>query len=108
MGFPFEALTIRAVEAISRPRYRNTMSQRDQTKFATPGQIRAARALVGLSQSEVAGRAQLSIPTVKRAESDIGLRASVAAVAAIRATLEAAGVEFTHGNGAGVGVRLRR
>lgn len=76
--------------------------------MTTPGQIRAARALIGLSQSEVADRAQLSVPTVKRAESDTGLRASAAAVTALKAALEAAGVEFIPDSDGGAGVRLRK
>ena len=78
--------------------------------MTTPGQIRAARALLDLSQADLAARAQRSISTLKRAESDISSPTSAAALAAIRAALEAAGVEFIseNGGGAGVGVRPRR
>ena len=77
--------------------------------MTTPGQIRAARALLDLSQVDLAARAQRSISTLKRAESDISSPTSAAALAAIRAALEAAGVEFIseNGGGAGVGVRLK-
>jgi transcriptional regulator with XRE-family HTH domain len=71
-------------------------------------QIRAARALLGLSQAAVAGLADVSIPTVKRAEGAGKLKASADAVAAIRTALEAAGVEFIAENGGGAGVRMKR
>ena len=74
----------------------------------SPSQIRAARALVGWSQTEVATAAGLSIPTVKRAEADGGIRVSEDAVAAITCALKKAGVEFIAENGGGPGVRLRK
>lgn len=74
----------------------------------SPSQIRAARALVGWSQTEVAAAAGLSIPTVKRAEADGGIRASEDAVVAIANALKKAGVEFIAENGGGPGVRLRK
>ena len=74
----------------------------------TPSQIRAARALVGWSQSDVAIAAGLSIPTVKRAEADEGIRVSEDAVLAIANALKKAGVEFIAENGGGAGVRLRK
>lgn len=70
-------------------------------------QLRAARALLGLTQAEVAAAAGLSVPTVKRAEGQGAVAASDDAVAAIRAALEAAGAEFIAANGGGPGVRLR-
>ena len=74
----------------------------------SPSQIRAARALVGWSQSDVAAAAGLSIPTVKRAEADDGIRVSEDALVAIASALKKAGVEFIAENGGGVGVRLRK
>jgi len=73
----------------------------------SPSQIRAARALVGWSQSEVATAAGLSIPTVKRAEANEGIRVSEDALVAIASALKKAGVEFIAENGGGPGVRLR-
>lgn len=70
-------------------------------------QLRAARSLLGLSQTQVANAAGVSVPTVKRAEGGGAIRASDAAVSAIRAALEAAGVVFLAENGDGPGVRLR-
>ena len=74
----------------------------------SPSQIRAARALVGWSQTEVATAAGLSIPTVKRAEADGGIRVSEDAMDAIASALKKAGVEFIAENGGGPGVRLRK
>ena len=71
-------------------------------------QIRAARALLDLSQAGLADLAGLSSMTIKRAEGSGSPPASASAVAAIRAALEAAGVEFIAENGGGPGVRLRR
>lgn len=71
-------------------------------------QVRGARGLLGWSQTRLAEAAGLSLPTVKRYETDKGARVSADAVAAIRAALEAAGVEFIAENGGGPGVRLRK
>lgn len=75
--------------------------------MATAGQIRAARALIGWTQGQVAAASGLSVPTVKRVEGESATRASVAAASAIRTALEAAGVVFLDPNGGGPGVRLR-
>lgn len=79
-----------------------------ETKMVTSAQLRAGRALLGLSQAELAGRACLSIHTVRRAEVDGGLGVSEAAMAAIRVTLEGQGVIFLAAGDEGPGVRLRR
>ena len=71
-------------------------------------QIRAARGLLGWSQSKLAERARLSLPTVKRVEIDLGLRVSEEARNKLRRALESAGVEFIDENGGGPGVRLRK
>ena len=74
----------------------------------TAGQLRAARGLIGWSQTVLATRAGLSLPTVKRVETDLGIRVSNDARAKLRRALESAGVEFIDENGGGVGVRLRK
>ena len=71
-------------------------------------QLRAARGLLGWSQSKLAERAGLSLPTVKRVEIDLGLRVSEEARNKLRRALESAGVEFIDENGGGPGVRLRK
>ncbi|WP_092859463.1 helix-turn-helix domain-containing protein [Albimonas pacifica] len=71
-------------------------------------QLRAARALTGWSQAQAAEAAGISIPTVKRAEGSGAIRASEAAVAALKAAYEAAEVVFIAENGGGAGVRLAK
>jgi transcriptional regulator with XRE-family HTH domain len=73
-------------------------------------QLRAARSLLGWSQTELAKRAGLSLPTVKRVEREDGGGPNVSEEARnkLRATLEKAGVEFISENGGGPGVRLRK
>ncbi len=69
-------------------------------------QIAAARALVGLTQAELAKKAKISVPTLKRMEASDGPAAGLTNnVAAVRAALEAAGVEFTNGDQPGVKLR---
>lgn len=72
-------------------------------------QVKAARALLRWSQNDLAEKSGVSIPTVKRLEAatgEMGGRATT--TAAIRAALEAAGVEFIAENGGGPGVRLQK
>jgi predicted transcriptional regulator len=71
-------------------------------------QLRAARGLLGWSQTKLAQRAGFSLPTVKRLEAGVGPRVSDEARSKIQRTLETAGVEFIEENGGGPGVRLRK
>ena len=71
----------------------------------TSSQIRAARHLANLSQPDIAKATGLSLPTIRRAESERQVSISDDALAAIRAALEAAGVEFTNGDEPGVKLR---
>jgi transcriptional regulator with XRE-family HTH domain len=71
-------------------------------------QLRAARSLLGWSQSELAARAGLSLPTVKRVEAETGPRVSDEARAKLQRALEGAGVEFIGEGEEGLGVRFRR
>lgn len=72
-------------------------------------QIRAARALLGISGRELAEMAGVSYPTIQRIEASGTGRSAVAIVEAITAALEARGVVFlTDGQTAvGQGVSLR-
>ena len=72
----------------------------------TPAQCRAARAMLELNQPELARAAGVGLSTVVDFERS---RRAVAepSIAAIRAALEAAGVEFTNGNSPGVRLRAR-
>jgi transcriptional regulator with XRE-family HTH domain len=71
-------------------------------------QLRAARALTGLSQAEVAKAAGVSIPTLKRAEAGGAIKVADDTIATIAKALEKAGVEFVAENGGGAGVRMRK
>ena len=71
-------------------------------------QLRAARGLLGWSQSELAERAGLSLPTVKRLEGGFGPRVSDEARAKLQRAIEAAGIEFIGENGGAEGLRLRK
>jgi DNA-binding XRE family transcriptional regulator len=70
----------------------------------TGNQLAAARALVALGQVELAKAANVSAPTLRRMESskDEEVQGMKNNVAAVRAALESAGVEFIDG-----GVRLK-
>ncbi|SHI95823.1 Helix-turn-helix domain-containing protein [Ruegeria lacuscaerulensis ITI-1157] len=72
----------------------------------TAVQSKMARAATGLGVRDLAKAAGVSPDTIARLER--GEELKPATVAAIRATLEAAGVEFIPENGGGVGVRLRK
>jgi len=71
----------------------------------TPGQCRAARALLGWSQQELASRACVGIVTVHQLETGIS-QPRRATLDVIQRAFEAAGVEFT--NGEQPGVRLTK
>ena len=73
------------------------------------GQMRAARALVGLSGERLAELSGVSLVAIRRAEGGRGLAGMMRANAdAIRRALEAAGVEFISENGGGAGVRMTK
>jgi transcriptional regulator with XRE-family HTH domain len=74
----------------------------------TIDQLRAARGLLGWSQSELAARAGLSLPTVKRLEGGFGPKVSDDAQVKLQKAIEAAGIEFLDENGGGLGVRFRK
>jgi DNA-binding XRE family transcriptional regulator len=71
-------------------------------------QIRAARGLLGWSQTKLAERAGLSLPTVKRVEAEKGPKVSAAARDKLQRAFESGGVEFINEDGGGPGVRLRK
>ena len=78
----------------------------------TSQQMRAARALLGLDQRQLAGLAGLSLPTIQRMEASDGqVRGVVDTLVKVMAALEGAGVELLGENapssGMGRGVRLR-
>jgi transcriptional regulator with XRE-family HTH domain len=78
----------------------------------TAAQLRAARALLGIDQRELAAQAGLSLPTIQRMEASDGvIRGNVDSLMKLVAALDAAGIELISENatstGGGRGVRLK-
>jgi predicted transcriptional regulator len=78
----------------------------------TAGQLRAARALLGIDQKALAEMSGVSLPTIQRMEaSDGNVRGIVHTLTKVIEALNAAGVELIGDNarseGGGRGVRLR-
>jgi transcriptional regulator with XRE-family HTH domain len=72
----------------------------------TSEQIRAARALLRWEQRNLAEVSGVSLPSIKRLETSPGnLSAQPRTIDALRAALEAAGVQFTNGDEPGVKLR---
>ncbi len=65
-------------------------------------QVRAARGLLGWARHELARRAVVSDATAYALENARGSAVNVDAMAAVQATLEAAGIEFFNGDAPGV------
>ena len=78
----------------------------------TAAQMRAARALLGIDQREMADLSGLSVPTIQRMESsDDVIRGNVDSLMKLISALEEAGIELINAGavsaGGGRGVRLR-
>jgi transcriptional regulator with XRE-family HTH domain len=76
------------------------------------GQLRAARALLGIDQRDLADLADLSAPTIQRMEASEGvIRGNVDSLVKLVAALDAAGIELIGegavSQGGGRGVRLK-
>ena len=79
----------------------------------TAAQLRAARALLGIDQRELASQCGLSVPTIQRMEASDGVvRGVIDSLMKVMAALETAGIEFINeggtSTGGGRGVRLRQ
>jgi transcriptional regulator with XRE-family HTH domain len=79
----------------------------------TAAQMRAARALLGLDQKDLAEMSGLSIPTIQRMEASDGVvRSNVDSLMKLVDALDAAGVELIGDNATstagGRGVRLKQ
>jgi len=72
-------------------------------------QLRAARALLNWSQSDLAERTELSVETIKRLERMKGTldATRVSTLSAITDAFAQAGVEFTNGDAPGVKLRKK-
>ena len=78
----------------------------------TSQQMRAARALLGIDQRQLAALASVSLPTIQRMEASDGqVRSVVDTLVKVISALEAVGIEIIGENapssGAGRGVRMR-
>jgi len=78
----------------------------------TAHQLRAARALLNVDQRQIAGLADLSVPTIQRMEASEGvIRANVDSLMKLVTALENAGIELINPGApsasGGRGVRLR-
>jgi predicted transcriptional regulator len=76
-------------------------------------QMRAARALLGIDQKELAARSELSLPTIQRMEASEGsVGGTVESLTKVVEALERSGIELLAENapsaGRGRGVRLRK
>ena len=71
-------------------------------------QIRAARALLGWNQDDLAKASKVSIATIRRIESQEGpVMGYVSTLISIQSALEKAGIRFLDNDaGGGIGVRL--
>ena len=84
------------------------MPERLDSLAITSELIRAARALLRWEQRDLAQASGVSLPTIKRLEVTPGvLAAHSSTVTALRTALEAAGIEFTNGDGSGVRLKGR-
>ena len=76
--------------------------------MAEPAQVRAARALIGWSQSKLAEMAGVAVSTINEFETGSSDHFANEPIDKLRAALEAAGVVFLpKDDGGGIGVRLR-
>jgi transcriptional regulator with XRE-family HTH domain len=78
----------------------------------TAAQLRAARALLGIDQKELAAAAKLSLPTIQRMEASDGvIRGTVDSLMKLTHALDAAGLELLNDHQpspvGGRGVRLK-
>ena len=72
----------------------------------TAGQMRAARALLGIEQKTLAEMAGVSLPTIQRMEASAGtVRGNIDTLTKVVEALDRAGIELL--NAGGRGVRLK-
>jgi transcriptional regulator with XRE-family HTH domain len=80
----------------------------------TAGQLRAARALLGIGQKKLAELSGLSLPTIQRMEASEGtIRGNVDSLMKLIAALDKGGIELlsdgaaSHGEGRGVRLKAK-
>jgi transcriptional regulator with XRE-family HTH domain len=85
---------------------RNSKRRQYKMLILTPGQCRAARALINWTQPKLAEKAGFGLSTIVDYERERRV-VSERAIERMTETLQAAGVEFIAENGGGAGVRLK-
>lgn len=75
--------------------------------YMSPAQCRGARAILEMTQSELARAASLGLSTVVDFEKR-RREVSNEAISAMRRALKSAGIEFINENGGGSGIRLKK
>ena len=79
------------------------------TSMIDAAQIRAARALLNMSQADLARIASVHVATIRRLEAATEVRGAAETVWKIQRALETAGIEFIPAEaGRGAGVRFKR
>lgn len=74
----------------------------------TSGQVKAARAMLGIDQKTLAGMAGVSLPTIQRMEASNGVvRGNVDTLTKVVEALNRAGIELMNVGGRGVFLRDR-
>lgn len=103
---PFCATLDEVEEWASRTNAYRAVHQKAHSNTLTAEQCISARELLAWSRVRLGSQALVPYHSVRALETGIWIRPEV--VAAIRAALEAAGVEFIAENGGGAGARLRK
>jgi transcriptional regulator with XRE-family HTH domain len=90
----------------------STSARRSTDAMISSAQLRAARALLGIDQRELAGLSRLSVPTIQRMEASDGvIRGNVDSLVKLIGALDRAGIELISegaaSQGRGRGVRLK-
>jgi ribosome-binding protein aMBF1 (putative translation factor) len=109
-GVIFTARGVKLIPSPGRKSARAAERRQGRVKAMTTGaQIRAARELLGWRQAELAKRARIQAHSVESAESSLGQSFVPGQdMQAMRAVLEAAGVEFTDGEEPGVKLKATK
>jgi transcriptional regulator with XRE-family HTH domain len=85
------------------------MNQQVSQVMRYSAQIRAARAILGWSQDQLARRSGIGLATLRRIEQAQGLvKGNFSTIMKIQKALEQAGVHFTEDNAGEIGVRLKK
>ena len=93
----------------SEPVNRKTIKSKRGTRVITTRQVKAARALLGWSQGDLARHSSISEPTIARLETVDGeIRGRPSTATKIKEALEKGGVEFIDENRGGLDLRLRK